>query len=217
MLHSRSWRLGTTLLLTLGMMSTVVTPILISPPAIAQYAPGYSNAEIIPAGTLIPVEYDQAEKVILTPDESFSITLFVSRDVFSSNGTLLIPAWSQVQGTLRPVQGGTQFIARTLVFRDGRRTALNANSQVVDRTAKINESTSRSIFRGAVIGAAAATLISAITGDRAIATEEVLRGAGLGALAGIILQKDEGEVVVIYPNEDLDLTVRSDVVLPYRG
>lgn len=214
MFQAQSWRVGTVLLVSLGMITTVGTPLLLAKPGVAQYTSPYANTAIIPAGTIIPVEYDQAEKIILAPDESLSLTLVVARDVIGDQGDVLIPAGTEVIGDLEPVAGGTRFTARRLVFRDGRRTPLDANSEIINRKATIDSNTNRAIFRGAVIGAAAATLISAITGDRAIATEEVLRGAGIGALAGIIFKKSEAEVIIIYPDNDLDLSVRSDLVLP---
>jgi hypothetical protein len=58
-------------------------------------------------------------------------------------------------------------------------------------------------------------VIAGITGDKAIATEEVLGGAGLGALGGLLLGKEEAEVISIDPNEDLDITLNSRLALSY--
>jgi hypothetical protein len=84
----------------------------------------------------------------------------------------------------------------------------------VTKTEKIDQGASTSqVLKGAVIGAAAATAISAITGDHAIATEEVLGGAGLGAIGGLVFGRKKVEVISINPNQDLNLTLRSTLAL----
>ncbi|MGB5970141.1 MAG: S-layer homology domain-containing protein, partial [Spirulinaceae cyanobacterium] len=58
--------------------------------------------------------------------------------------------------------------------------------------------------------------ISAITGDRAIATEELLLGAGLGALVELIptfLGLNKVDLLVVNPNTDLNLTLTNDLVV----
>ncbi len=40
-------------------------------------------------------------------------------------------------------------------------------------------------------------------GDRALATEEILGGAGLGALGGFFLNRKKANVLVVYPDQDL--------------
>jgi hypothetical protein len=68
-------------------------------------------------------------------------------------------------------------------------------------------------LKGAAVGGAAAAAIGALTGDRAIATEEILGGAGLGALGGLLLGKRKVDVVVVNPNTDLNVTLRSALAL----
>ncbi|PSB06065.1 S-layer protein, partial [filamentous cyanobacterium CCP2] len=62
-------------------------------------------------------------------------------------------------------------------------------------------------------GAGAAAGVSAVTGDRAIATEEVLGGAGLGALAGLFLGRNRVTLIAIDPEADLELTLNSPFVV----
>ncbi|NEP46327.1 MAG: hypothetical protein F6K35_46875, partial [Okeania sp. SIO2H7] len=79
MFNSKKWHFGTSLLLSLGMTLATATP-LISNPAMAQFYRrrtflGNQQRQLpnnqrrpfsvarIPAGTLIPVEYEEAEKV----------------------------------------------------------------------------------------------------------------------------------------------------------
>ena len=63
------------------------------------------------------------------------------------------------------------------------------------------------------MGGGAAALLSAVLGDKVLATERILIGAGLGALGGVLLGREEGEVFVIYPEDDLGLRLRSDFML----
>lgn len=172
------------------------------------------NQVIIPSGTIIPVRYNKAEKILVTPEETVPLTLQVASNITSSTGTILIPAGSEVVGELKPASGGSQFFARELIMRRNTRIPLNARSQVVRKTERIDKGVdAKKVLRGAAVGAAAAAVISAITGDRAIATEEVLGGAGVGALGGLIFGRKKATFISIDPNNDLDLTLRSQLAL----
>jgi hypothetical protein len=70
-----------------------------------------------------------------------------------------------------------------------------------------------SILTGAAVGGGAAAALAAITGDRALATEEILGGAGLGALGGFFLNRQKVDAVVIYPERDLTVRLNSQFSL----
>ena len=70
-----------------------------------------------------------------------------------------------------------------------------------------------SILQGAAIGGAAAAAIAALVGDRAIATEEILGGAGLGAIGGFFLNRKKANVLVVYPDQDLAVKLSSQFAL----
>ncbi|ERT07312.1 hypothetical protein M595_2711 [Lyngbya aestuarii BL J] len=214
MFTSKLNRSGTSLLIALGLTVSVATPVIFNPnPAVAQRFPGSLRRDGITAGTLIPIEYETAEKIVLTPEETVPVTLKVSKEVRTTYGQVWLPQGSEINGELRPASGGSQFIADEVILGNGRRYRLNANSQVVTRTETIRKGASAGdILKGAAIGAAAATAIAGIVGDKAIATEEVLGGAGLGAIAGVFLGREKVEVLVIRPEEDLDLRLQSDLV-----
>ncbi|MCT7951978.1 hypothetical protein NG798_19450 [Ancylothrix sp. C2] len=223
MLKTTQWQSKTALLLALTVSLGAGMPVVSSGPVLAQTggngrqwnAPrnNTNNRVAVPSGTILPVNYEK-DKVVVTKDETAPLTLIVARDISSSSGTILIRQGTQIVGELRPVGGGSQFIAKELVLQNGQRFPVNARSKIVTRTETIEKGASvGSILQGAAIGAAAATAISAITGDRAIATEEVLGGAGLGAIGGLLLGRKKVDVVVINPNTDLALTLRSDLAL----
>ncbi|WP_071188371.1 S-layer homology domain-containing protein [Trichormus sp. NMC-1] len=171
----------------------------------------------IPQGTSIPVKYEQAEKILVTKDETAPLTLTTSQNVITQDGTVVIPAGSQVIGKLQPAQGGSQFVAEKLILTTGKEYNLNASSEVITRTETVRKGNSTSsIIKNTVLGAAAAAGVSAVTGDRAIATEEVLGGAGIGALIGLFFGKTSIDLIAIEPNTDLNMTINQNLVVNLR-
>ncbi|CBN55763.1 MULTISPECIES: hypothetical protein [Kamptonema] len=212
MFTSNQWHSRTVAILALGILVGAAAPNVAPAPATAQRISPYIDARI-PAGTTIPVNYEK-DKIIVTPDETAPLTLTVARDIRSSQGRVLIPAGSEIVGQLQPARRGSQFVAKELLLGRNKRYRINANSRVVTRTETVERGANTgSIVKGAAIGAAAAAAISGITGDKAIATEEVLGGAGIGAIAGVLFGRKKVDVVVIRPEQDLGLTVRSELVL----
>jgi hypothetical protein len=218
MLFPNGWRSKTALTMVLGLTSTAMLPVVLAnraiasePTVIAQVFSQPASRVGVPAGTIIPVNYDK-EKIVVTPDETSDVTLTVAADVRSSRGTVIIPAGSKVEGQLEPADGGTQFVARQVVLPSGRSYPISAKSGVVNRRETISKRSNPDVLRGAAIGAAAGAILAEIFGD--IDLGEVLAGAGLGALASVLIRgRHEVEVVVVYPEQDLDLTLDSDFVL----
>lgn len=188
----------------------------VSSPYIVGQTPVVQPAVRIPSGTVIPVGYSDADKIYVAPEEPdpVPVTLLVDRDIISADGTVLIPANSQVMGEVRITGNGAQFYANQLVLTNGSRLAIDATSQVVTRTEEIRRGASvREVITGAALGAGAAAAVAGVTGDRAIATEEVLGGAGAGALLNFFLGRDRVTLISIDPNTDLDLTLNSPLAL----
>jgi hypothetical protein len=129
---------------------------------------------------------------------------------------VLIPVGSQITGDLRPATGGSQFVAKTLVM-NGQSMSLNATSGVITKTETVRKGINvGNIVKDAALGTAAAAAISAVTGDRAIATEELLLGAGSGAIVALIqnfLGRNSIDLVSITPGTDLNLTLGSPLVI----
>lgn len=221
MIDLHRWQTGPALLVTLGIISsaiaplTTATPVLAKPTSqIAQVFPDSYRTVAIPAGTSIPVRYDQAEKIVVAPNETLPLTLIVAKNIRSASGQLLIPARSEVQGRLEPVDGGSQFVAETLILNNGKRYNLDAYSDVVTTTQEVRPGIDTgSVLKGAAIGAGAATIISGVTGRKRITLGKILIGAGVGAAGGVLLGKRREKVVVINPNRDLTLTLNSRLAL----
>jgi hypothetical protein len=176
----------------------------------------------IPKNTRLPLEYlGDEEKILIKQDESLDLTLAVSANVKDGQGRFLIPAGSKVEGSLNPTEldgkKGSQFVAKTLVFADGKTQPINGFSQVVTRTETVERgATGGDILQGALIGAAAGALLGILTGDNAIATEEILGAGALGALAGWIFGGNSVELISINPDTDLHITLQQDLVIALR-
>jgi hypothetical protein len=229
MLSDNRWQSKLAVLMALGLTTTASLPILLAVPATAKPQPDVigqlfpsqptpvtprSTQVSVPSGTVIAVKSEEAEKIVVTPDETAPVTLTVTQPIRSSAGTILIPAGSQIEGQLRPVEGGTQFIAKQLILKtNNRELPIEATSAVITETETIDNGTDvSSILKSAAIGAAAAGVLSEIFGD--IDLIKVLVGAGLGALGGLLLGgSEQAEVFVIYPETDLDLTLDTELVL----
>lgn len=219
---SHLWQSRIALLTALGMTSTAAIPLMMSAPVGAS-SPSYKIGQlfpqsaqvVIPSGTTLPVRYDKAEKIIVSPEETSPVTLTIAADVRSRRGTVLIPVGSQVEGELRSVTGGTQFFAQELILGNSNSEQglpINATSSVITETETISEKTDPDILRGAAVGAGAGALLSGILGN--VSLGEVLAGAGVGVAAELLLRgRKEVEVVVVNPDTDLDLTLQSDLAL----
>ena len=232
MLTLKKLQTSTALALTVGMASTALAPIALmgsatatpAPMTLAQLFPTsprsttpsvYSGPVTVPVGTSLPVSYDQAEKIVVAPNETLKTTLTIPVNLRNndSNRTVLIPAGSKVEGEFQPAQGGTQFVARTLIFPNGKRQSIDAISNVETRRETIRRGVSTdALLKGAAIGSGAAAVISAITGNKKITLGKVLIGAGTGTLGGLIFGRNQNEVVVVNPR-DLSLRLNSPLSL----
>jgi hypothetical protein len=199
------------------MASTLAIPLAFMQPAtananaIAQRFPdNWRNS--IQSGTLIPTRYEK-EQIIVTPNETAPLTLTVDRDITNGRGTVIIPEGSQIEGELRPEGDGTQFVAQRLVIEgDDIETEIDATSDIITRRETISRRSDPRILEGAAIGGAAAAVLAEIFGR--IDLWEVLGGAGLGALASVLIRnRNEVEVITIDPATDLTLTLDSDFAL----
>ncbi|MDJ0695339.1 MAG: S-layer homology domain-containing protein [Mastigocoleus sp. MO_167.B18] len=191
----------------------------ISSPYIVAFnsSPSTPVAVTIPAETVIPVKYDKAEKILVTKDETAPLTLTVSQNVITDRGDIVIPAGSQVIGELKPAEGGSQFVAQKLVLTSGQEYSIDANSEVITKTETVKKgSRLRSTIKNAALGAGAAAAIAGVTGDRAIATEEVLGGAAVGSLVGLFFGKKSVDLIVIDPDTDLQMTIEEQFEVSLR-
>lgn len=135
--------------------------------------------EGLQARTDIPVFYDVAEKVIVSPQETAPLTVTVAQDIQDPQGNIVIPKGSTITGSLQPQNGGTQFVAKEVTI-DGNRYPLEASSEIITRTVSARDPNLLALARNAVLGAGAAAGLSSVIGDGTITPEKVLTGAAVG-------------------------------------
>ncbi|MGK7928091.1 MAG: hypothetical protein AB4290_23095 [Spirulina sp.] len=159
--------------------------------------------------------YVTRDKILLMPEETLPVTFDLTTNITTQDGKLLIPVDSKVKGQLKPAGEGTKFVAEELIYPDGTTQPFNAASQIITEKETIRKGSNVGrVVKNAAIGTAAAAAISAVTGDRAIATEELLIGAGAGAIAGLIqnfLGRNSVDLIVVEPETNLDITLGSDL------
>lgn len=215
MFSFNSYKSGTAALMALAIVTGATAPIVTTTPASAQLFPQQQQTTqiSIPTGTSIPVRYEQAEKIVVSPNETMPLTLKVAANIVNRSGSVLIPQGSLIVGELQPANGGSQFVAAELVTYQGRRQPINATSKVISTTQVSRGANTGNILKGAAVGSAAAAAIAGLTGNRNISAGEVLVGTGAGAVGGLLLGRKKADVVVINPDTDLDVTLRSSLAL----
>lgn len=173
----------------------------------------------IPAGTVIPVFYSDAERIIVAPNEPAPIplALTVAQDIVAADQTLLIPAGSQVMGELIAVEPeqGAQFFTRQLTLANGQAFLLRAKSPLIKKTVTIAREPNTNVgnlTRNAALGVVAAAAVTALTGGT-FGIGQVLLGAGYGGFLGLFTNRDRVELISIQPEMDLPLTLTSDLTL----
>ncbi|GBE91170.1 conjugal transfer protein TrbI [Nostoc cycadae] len=228
MTHLYRLKSGAAAFMAMALTTGAIAPIIAVAPAQAQYNLGQSRSTTIPANVTLPVTYEK-EKVVVTPGESMSLKLRIANDIIDRNRNVLIPARTEVVGRLEPVDlygrnspsnrnndnsKGVRFVASELVFPSGRRLPINANSRTITETEKITKGADTGqILTDAAIGAGAASVISLLTGNRRIEVLEPVAGGAAGALASVLLRKKQADVFVLRPEEDLDITLTSNLVI----
>ncbi|AFZ57138.1 conjugal transfer protein TrbI [Anabaena cylindrica FACHB-243] len=221
------WKSSTAALMAVAITTGAVTPLFAFAPAQAQFNLNQSRNTTIPANVTLPVTYEK-EKVIVNPGETLPLTLIIANDIIDSNRNVLIPARTEVIGELQPVNlnssysrnrddvnnQGVRFVARELVFASGQRQQIYANSRTITETERISQgSNTGQILTDAAIGAGAASVIALITGNKRIEILETLGGGAAGALASVLIRKKQADVFVLRPEDDLDITLVSNLVL----
>ena len=186
----------------------------------------------VPQGTTINVEYRVSDKVTITPGETKSITLIVAQDIRSSQGEILIPKDSQIEGQIVPRYNGSsflgsQFVAQRLIVGNQSYSDLNAASLLL--TTQQSTGALGGLQRtigDAAINTAAQVLLGRVTGQgggvgdilgQVGSVGNILGQVGsVGNILGSVVsgrgsnQQQQNGQIIIDPEKDLQLTVGSD-------
>jgi hypothetical protein len=174
--------------------------------------PTSGDSRFIPAGTRIPVQYDRAEKILLTPEETYTLSLTVTDTVKNSLGNVIIPDGSQIVGEIKPSDRGSRFFSQKIFLKTQkpREEQIDAVSEVVNHLEKIIKGVNPDrIVRGAALGRSASVVLASLTDNRSV-ERGILRDGGWEVLAGWLLRGEAVELLSIDPRRDLQLTLRSD-------
>ncbi|MGF1601246.1 MAG: hypothetical protein ACFCU8_04370 [Thermosynechococcaceae cyanobacterium] len=159
----------------------------------------------IEEGTTIETKAASRDRIVLEKNETLPLTLYVDQDLRDDyNRYIVIPRESRIEGRLRPKNGGVYFVADHLVLRNGRRYSLKAESNIIypDRQ------TGRSSAGNSRVTDAARAILSSVLGGSNSRIGDVFGRSDEDIFRSSRRSRD---VVVIYPNQDLDLRLTSDL------
>jgi hypothetical protein len=162
------------------------------------------------AGTYIPTYSDRyGRRIVLRRQERYPLTLVVSQDILgrpSHRGRVALPRNSRIEGELVPTRDGYRFEAERVRFPNGRYEQIWALSNVVRQ----NDRYDRYDRRDANVSSGAASILSSILG----------RTNSNSSVLGDVFDRYPNarrELVVIYPDQSLDLKLTRDFVVDWRN
>lgn len=167
----------------------------------------------IPAGQVLVTRLADSSTLYISTGQSVPARLRVEVDVRGTNGAVLIPAGAVIDGQFVPVPGGSKFVAKTLSTR-GATVSMGAESSIIHDVKDPRSTNIGAIATHSAIGAAGAAILAGVTGDRAIATEEVLAGAAAGGIIGNVTAP---QATVVETNNTINLTTNRDLAFRTGG
>lgn len=147
----------------------------------------------IMAGTAIPVNFT-APQILVGSNETVDLTVTVATAIRDSAGVVAIPAGSQVIGQLVPVNGGSQFVARSVVV-GGQTYTLNASSRVVQTKKSVREVSALKTLGGAALSTGIAAIIGGTSGDRLHNAGNLILAGTVGAAVGANQGRNLGSAI----------------------
>ncbi len=167
----------------------------------------------LPAGTTLVTKLADSSTLLIGTGETKPTRLRVIQNVIGNNGVILIPVGAVIEGDFVPVSGGSRFVTRTLNSRGGS-VRLGAESELINDVKDPRKTSLGGIAGDAAIGGGLAAILGAVTGDRAIATEELLAGAAAAVLIGNVTAP---QVTVIEPNLTINLLTSRNLAFRTGG
>lgn len=175
------------------------------------------NHLMLPVGTQIPIRYDQAEKILLTKEDTITLKLKVATNITNADGTIVIPDGSEIIGEIKPSGKGSQFFSQAVLIKTENQThletSLDAISQVITQIETLVKGVNyEELFKKATLGQKAEKVIASFI-EYSKNRRTQLDSAEIEALAGWFLGAETLELVSINPEKDLNLTLRSELIL----
>ncbi|NJL88614.1 MAG: S-layer homology domain-containing protein [Coleofasciculaceae cyanobacterium SM2_1_6] len=170
----------------------------------------------IAINTVINVRYPQAQKIVLTPGENQNLTLLVTENIVNSQGQVLIPRDSQIDGQITSRFNGSQFLGAQFVAQrlvvGNQAYNFNAVSRLVSSqpAEAVNQ---QSGVGDTLISAAARAILGSVTGGGGGGLLEGLLGSILGGGNRPASNSTGNQLVIINTATDLQLTTQGDLVV----
>lgn len=159
------------------------------------------NQTVIQAGQTIATHYGGKNQLILQTGESRKLALSVNQDIRNQFGQVVIPAETQIEGEIVPIEGGGQFNA-TRIIVNGVAYPFAAQSPVLNDVKDPQQTSVGAIAGDAAIGAAGGIVVGQVLGQRGITLEQVLGGAATGVIVGNVTAP---RAVVLDPGTEVKL------------
>ncbi|NEQ32626.1 MAG: AMIN domain-containing protein [Leptolyngbya sp. SIO4C5] len=168
-------------------------------PLSSQIAQRRDRPVLIPAGTVLPLQYTQPNPLALNDAISYQEVLVLNQDIRSSQtNELLIPKGALVLGRFDLTEATPRFIAQAISLQ-GQNLPLAAESALLGES----QVSGNSLLRNSGVGAAAVTVLSGLSGIGLVA------GAAIGAATAYAASP---QTVIIQPNQIIQVQVLEDLV-----
>ncbi|WP_346289648.1 AMIN domain-containing protein [Sphaerothrix gracilis] len=168
-------------------------------PLSSQIAQRRDRPVLIPAGTVLPLQYTQPNPLALNDAISYQEVLVLNQDIRSSQtDELLIPKGALVLGRFDLTEATPRFIAQAISLQ-GQNLPLAAESALLGES----QVSGNSLLRNSGVGAAAVTVLSGLSGIGLVA------GAAIGAATAYAASP---QTVIIQPNQIIQVQVLEDLV-----
>ncbi|MEB3336467.1 MAG: hypothetical protein VKJ46_03325 [Leptolyngbyaceae bacterium] len=164
---------------------------------------------MLAAGQTIATHYGGKSQLILQTGETRKLALSLNQDIRNPSGQVVIPADTQIEGEITPVEGGGQFIATRMIINGGA-YPFSAKSPTIHDVKDPQQTSAGAIAGDAAIGAAGGIVLGQVLGQRGITLEQVLGGAAAGVVVGNVTAP---RAVVLDPGTEVKLQLTENFLI----
>lgn len=158
---------------------------------------------LLKPGDKVMANYTGKDQQIIQTGETRKVVLSLSQPLVSRGGQVVVPMGSAIEGEVVPVEGGGQFVAKSMIV-NGTAYTFAAESVKLPDVKDPTQTSVGAIAGDAALGAAGGVVLGQILGDRGITATQVLGGAAAGVLVGNVTAP---RAVVIDPGNEIELRV----------
>ncbi|BAZ40325.1 hypothetical protein NIES4101_62860 [Calothrix sp. NIES-4101] len=178
------------------------------------------KTQTVSQGTVIP---QSAALIVVVPadvtldaekGQSYPIVLLTTQPIYDSNGNIIAPEKSRVNGSLKPTKQGIKIIAESVIIK-GQIIPLQAESAVVPaNTIKVASGIDKAKENSGAYSRFGASLVGAVGGGNLNGIKNgALVGSAVGILSGLT-SSEKIQVVKIPQGSEYILTLQASVNLP---